>query len=192
MEEMNFEEIRNQFAILKDQLNNQEIISDRLIRETMKIKHKDISDSKRTMYLCAVISLSFYPLNAMVHAWSNTFTIVTCLLILLCAAGAYYIHKPVEELNLMRDDFSSVARVMARFKKQYNDSMCYLAPVIIIPYFLWACYEFAWKGSPAGTITWQNVVLLLAGAAIGGLIGYYYHSKAVNAAQDIIDEIEAP
>lgn len=189
---MNFEEIRNQFAILKDQLNNQEIISDRLIRETMKIKHKDISDSKRTMYLCAVISLSFYPLNAMVHAWSNTFTIVTCLLILLCAAGAYYIHKPVEELNLMRDDFSSVARVMARFKKQYNDSMCYLAPVIIIPYFLWACYEFAWKGSPAGTITWQNVVLLLAGAAIGGLIGYYYHSKAVNAAQDIIDEIEAP
>lgn len=192
MEEMNFEEIRNQFAILKDQLNNQEIISDRLIRETMKIKHKDISDSKRTMYLCAVISLSFYPLNAMVHAWSNAFTIVTCLLILLCAVGAYYIHKPVEELNLMRDDFSSVARVMARFKKQYNDSMCYLAPVIIIPYFLWACYEFAWKGSPTGTITWQNVVLLLAGAAIGGLIGYYYHSKAVNAAQDIIDEIEAP
>ena len=35
MEEMNFEEMRNQFAILKEQLKKQEIVSDRLLRETM-------------------------------------------------------------------------------------------------------------------------------------------------------------
>lgn len=190
MEEMNFEEMRKQFAILKDQLNNQEIISDRLIRETMKIKNKDISESKQTMYVCAIISLTFYPLNNIVHAWSNGFTIVTCLLILLSAVVAYYIHKPVEELNFMRDDFSKVARVMARFKKHYNDSLYYLAPVIVIPYFMWACYEFAWNRSPEDKSPWFYVILLLAGGAIGGIVGYRYHAKAVNAAQDIIDEIE--
>ena len=38
MEEMNWEEMRNQFAILKEQLAKQEIVSDRLIRETIKVK----------------------------------------------------------------------------------------------------------------------------------------------------------
>ena len=32
MEEKNFEELRNQFAILKEQLNKQEIVNDRLLR----------------------------------------------------------------------------------------------------------------------------------------------------------------
>ena len=44
MEEKNFEELRNQFAILKEQLNKQEIVNDRLLRETMKAKKKDIRD----------------------------------------------------------------------------------------------------------------------------------------------------
>ncbi len=190
MEEKDFEEMRNQFAILKEQLNNQEIISDRLIRETMKIKNKAISEAKQTSYVCAAISLTFYPLNRLVHAWSDGFTIVTCALILLCAVAAYYIHKPVDELNFMRDDFSKVAKVMASFKKHYNDSVYYLAPVVVIPYFVWACYEFAWSRSPGGKSPWFYVGLLLAGGVVGGIIAYHYHSKAVNAAQDIIDEIE--
>lgn len=167
-----------------------EIISDRLIRETMKIKNKDISEAKQTSYLCAAISFSFFPLNSLVHAWSNGFTIVTTVLCLLSAIGVYYVHKPVEELNFMRDDFSKVARVMARFKKHYNNSLYYLTPAIGIPYFAWACYEFAWSRSPEGKSPWFYAGLLLIGGIIGGIITYHYHSKAVNAAQDIMDEIE--
>jgi hypothetical protein len=31
---------------------------------------------------------------------------------------------------------------------------------------------------------------ILFGAAIGGLIGYYFHCKAVNAAKSILEQIE--
>ena len=65
---MNFEEMRNQFAILKDQLNNQEIVSDHLLRNAMKKRNRDISSTKRMVYGCAVFCLFFYPLNCLTQA----------------------------------------------------------------------------------------------------------------------------
>ena len=63
MEDMHFEELRNQFAILKDQLKKQEIVSDHLLRETMKAKKRNINSTKRMCYACAVIALGLTPLN---------------------------------------------------------------------------------------------------------------------------------
>ena len=188
---MNFEEMRNQFAILKDQLNKQEIVSDHLLRTTMKRRNRDISSTKRMIYGCAVFCLFFYPLNCLTHAWSTAFTIFTCLMILFCAAATWYIHKPVEKLDFMRDDFATVANVMAKFKKQYDNWLHYVTPALIIPLLIWACYEFAWKNAPEGINPILPCVLLIVGATVGGLIGYHYHRKAVNAAQDILDEINS-
>jgi len=190
MEDKNFEELRNQFALLKDQLNKQEIVSDRLLRETVKLKSKDISNTKNTTYGAAVFCLIIYPITYFFHMWSLAFTIVTCIIMLFCIAATYYMHRPVEQLNLMRDNLATVARVMAKFKKQYNDWLYYVAPTILIPWLVWACYEFAWMHAPEGVNPWAISLLLVVSAAIGGLIGYNYHRKAVNAAQEIINEIE--
>ena len=186
---MNFEELRNQFAILKDQLNKQEIVSDHLLRETMKMKTGGISETKRIVYGGAVLCLIMYPITYFTHMWSLAFTIATCLMMVFCVVATWYIHKPVEQLNFMQDDFATVARVMARFKKQYDDWLHYVTPALIIPWLAWACYEFAWKHAPEGINPLWLCLPLIAAAAIGGLIGYYYHRKAVNAAQDILDEI---
>ncbi len=190
MEDNNFEELQHQFAILKQQLNKQEIVSDHLLRETMKLKTKDISNTKRVTYFAAVFCLLIYPVLYYTHIFSLAFTIATCLMMVFCIAATYYIHRPVDDLNLMRDDFTTVARVMAKFKRQYDNWLLYVTPLLLIPWLAWACYEFAWMHGPAGVNPWFLAVPLIIGAAIGGLIGYYHHRKAVNAAQNILDEIE--
>lgn len=188
MENMEFEEMRNQFAILKQQLDKQEIVSDHLLRETMKAKKGNINSTKRMCYACVVIALLLTPLNFYTHAWGLAFSIVTCLMMLFCAAATYYIHKPVDDLNFLTDDFATVARVMAKFKRQYNQWLLF-SPVILIPWIGWACYDFGWKHAPEGVNPLWMCFPLLIGAVIGGAIGLYYHFKAVNAAQDIIDQI---
>ena len=190
MDTMNFEEMRNQFAILKEQLDKQEIVNDRLLRETMMIRNKDISSTKRMGFICLVACLLLMPLNLITHSWSTLFSIVTVLLLLISAVATYYIHKPVDSLNFMKDDFSTVARVMARFKKQYNQWTWCFSTILIIPWIVWACYDFAWKGVPEGTNHWKMLIPLIIAAVVGGIIGYLYYCKAVNAAQDIIDQIE--
>lgn len=191
MEEMNLEEMRNQYAILKEQLNNQEIVNDRLIRETIKMRGKDINYTKKVVYGCALFCLLIYPLSYYTHMWSLAFAIVTCLMMLFCVAATYYIHKPVENLNLMQDDLATVARVMAKFKKQYDNWLHYVTPALLIPWGIWACYEVGWSHAPEGSNPWIMIIPLLVGALIGGLVGYKYHRKAVNAAQDIINDIES-
>ena len=134
--------MRNQFASLKQQLKKQEIVSDRLLRETMKAKKGNINSTKRMCYVCVAIALLVTPLNFYIHAWGLAFSIVTCLLMLFCAAATYYIHKPVDKLNFLTDDFATVARVMAKFKKQYDQWLYYVTPVVIIPWLGWACYDY--------------------------------------------------
>ena len=190
MEDMNFEEMRNQFAILKDQLQKQEIVSDRLLRETMKAKKCNINSTKRVLYGCVAICLVLMPMEYFSHIWGLAFTIFTCVMVLTCALATHYIHKPVDELNFMKDDFATVARAMARFKKQYNQWLYYVTPTLMIPWVTWACYDFASKNTPEGHSPFIMCIPPLVGVLVGGAIGLYYHFKAVNAAQDIMNEIE--
>ena len=190
MEEKNFEDLRNQFAILKEQLNKQEIVNDRLLRETMKAKKKDINSNKNLEYGCVLIGLVVLPLNWYLHTWSLPFTIATLLLLIVCAAATHFIHRPVDRLNFLKDDFATVARVMAKFKKQYDRWLYYVTPVILTPWIAWACYDFAWKRAPEGVSPWAMCIPIIVAGLIGLAIGLFYHFKAVNAAQDIIDEME--
>lgn len=191
MEELNIEEFRNQFAVLKEQLKKQEIVSEHLLRVSMKSTSSSISYTKKVSYGAAFICLILYPALYLTRVWSLPFTIVTCLIMLLCVVGTYYIHRPVENLHFMRDDLATVARVMARFKKQYDWWLHYVTPALMIPWCAWACYEYAWIYAPEGVSPWKLCLPLLVGAVVGALVGYRYHRKAVNAAQNIIDEIES-
>jgi len=189
MEDKNFEEMQRQFALLKEQLNKQEIVSDRLLRQTMKLKTNDIGKTKKITYIAAVFCIIIYPLLYLSGCWSLPFTIVTLLMMVFCMAQTYYIHRPVDRLNLMSDDFVSVARVISKFKKQYNKWLIYFAPILGIPWLAWACYDFAGKqATDASKLV--SIIFIIIGAGIGWIIGYHFHRKAVNAAQDILDEIE--
>ena len=167
MEEMNFEEMRNQYAILKQQLKNQEIINDRLLRETMKAKKRDINSTKIVEYIGVAICVLLYPLLYFTGMFSLAFLIATVLMVLFCAVATWYIHRPVDQINFMRDDLSTVAHIMARFKKQYNQWTWCFSTILIIPWIVWACYDFAWKGVPEGTNHWKMLIPLIIAAVVG-------------------------
>lgn len=193
MEDMNYpemQEMRDQMALLREHLDQQEIVSDRLLRETMKMKTKDIKYTKNMVFGAAVFCMIIYPLSSFSNMWSWPFALGTCAMMMFCVLATYYIHKPVEKLNLMTADLATVAQVMARFKKQYDNWLHYVTPALIIPWLAWACYEVAWKHAPEGSNPWVLVVALIVGACLGGLIGYRYHRKAVNAAQSVLEQIQ--
>jgi H+/Cl- antiporter ClcA len=190
MEEMNFEEMRNQIALLKQKLDHQEIVNDHLLRETMRTRVTAINKTKILSFACAAFCILLYPLLSMSGALGNAFVIVTCVMMLCGVFATYYIHRPVDRMNLMTEDLATVAKVMAKFRKQYNQWLYYVTPSLLIPWLTWAVYEFAWKNAPEGMNHWLMALPLLVGAVIGLLISYYMHRNTVNAAQKIIDQIE--
>jgi len=190
MEEKNFDEMRQQISILKNKLDNQEIVSDRLMRETMKVKVTDIDRTERMSYVAAIFCIVLYPLLAVTGILSWMFSIATCLMMLFCIVATIYIHRPIHKTNLMTSDLATVARVMDRFKKQYDGWLYYICPALLIPWLAIFCYDFVQSHSIEGINPIWMCLPLIVGAAIGLIIGLRYHFRAVKAAKSIIEQIE--
>lgn len=190
MEEMNLKEMRNQIAILKNKLNKQEIVSERLLAETMKTKVNTINNVERFSIICAVFCLAAYPVLRYYIGFSWPFVLATCVMMIFCISATRYIHRPLHDAKLMTSDVATVARVMARFKRQYDNWLRYVTPSLLIPWLLWASYEYTELMGLEGTERYFTPLPLLIGAAIGGFIGYRQHRKAVQTAEEIIHQIE--
>ena len=141
MEELNFDEMRDQITLLKQKLDRQEIVNDSLLREKMGA----INWTKYKSYICVALCIIFYPVMSWAGVFSNAFVFATCAMMLFCAYGTYYVHRPVDRMDLMTDDLATVAKVMAKFRKQYNQWLFYVTPALLIPWLSWALYEYAWK-----------------------------------------------
>lgn len=188
---MNFDEMREQFTLLRHKLDQQDIINDSLLRDTMRSRMGAINRTKYKSYICAALCLVLYPVLLVYWGvFSNAFVIVTCIMMLFCMYATYYVHKPVDRMDLMTEDLATVARVMAKFRRQYNQWLYYVTPALLVPWLSWAVYEYAWKFAPEGVSHWLLAIPLLICAAIGALVGYHWHCKAVNAADNIIRQIE--
>ena len=192
METINIDEMRNQIAILKNKLNEQEIVSDRLLRETMKTKVKTLNSLEYRSLVCGFVAMLMYlPMHYLVGL-SWPFCITTSAMMLFCVIATHYIYHPLNKTDLMSDDMATVAQIMARFRRQNTFWIRYITPTLIIPWLLWAVYEFAQANgvdlfSPLGAIV---ALPLLIGAVIGGIIGFAWHRKAQSTALDIIKQIE--
>lgn len=156
--------------------------SNTISHETIKAKNKDINDLKLIEYALGVLGLILVPILYFTHITSLTFAIGTCLLIAFCMVSTHYIHKPVDKLNFMEDDLSTVAHVMAEFKKQYNRNLIINIALCIL-WAIWFCLEI-WKQEH--TIPY----VALFGGVVGGIAGFRKEREAMNVAQEIIDKIE--
>lgn len=190
MEEMTLEEMRQQMAIFKNKLEAQELVTDRMIRETTKAKVKTINNVGRTSIICAVVCIAAFPVLRYYIGFSWPLVAATCAMMLFCIVATNYIHRPLHDSKLMTSDVATVARIMARFKRQYDNWLRYVTPSLLIPWLLWASYEYTEIMGVEGTARYLTPLPLLVGAAIGGSIGYRQHRKAVKMAEEIIDQFE--
>ena len=182
MEELNLEAMHSQFATPKEQLAEQEIVNGRPIRETIMVKYKVISDVKVTEYTSAMFAFPLVLILYFAHWTSQVFVLASYLLVVIDVISTYNTHKLVDKLNFMEEDLTTVAHMMAEFKKKFNSEFI-KSILICILWVIWLYYEF-----------WKQGYTFSSLALIGGIVGliseFRNQHKAVNAAQEIIDEIE--
>lgn len=189
--EMTLDEMRNQIAILRQKLDKEEIVSDRLLRDAMKQKASNIRYTKRMSVKSAILSIVLFIICTWMGVWGIALSIVTCLFMMFAICKTYYIHRPVERMDIMTEDLKTVASVMSTFKREYDNWYKYYTPTFIVIWLPWACYDYGTRNAPEGVNPFWFAIPLIVGAAIGGIIGYRYHKKAVNAAKSIIEQIES-
>ena len=175
------DDIRQQMNILKKKLEQQEIVNDRVIRQSMQ---KTVSSINRRYFLIMALCLFMIPYGywafVQISGLSLAFWIGTSILMLICGGATLYNGKDLRDPGLMCNTLIEVRKKMARAKKFDSDWLFFGIPMIFL-WFGWFVWEIDQKG-------------LLIGGAIGGIIGIIIgmriHYKTQRNYQEIIDQIE--
>jgi hypothetical protein len=187
------DELREQLALFKHRLDQQEIISDRLMRRSMNAR---ISIFTKTSVIADIAVLLMMPLvfwafSKMSVSWYLTLILLLGVIIEL----AYNIicHRRIQQLFTEGNDLLTVRRGLLKFKKAERQAMLISLPLLA----LWAlalCWQLGvFADNPTASVAAIGIRVGI-GFCIGTLIvfcGYFWEMHRVNRSIREIDELSA-
>ena len=188
MNELN--EMREQLATLKKQLNTQEIINDRLIKEAMGRKLSALNNS--AIWICIVclvmIPLGYFNFQRM--GYSEAFCIATSALFLICLIAMIFSHYRIHKRDVFSGNLVTVYKEVARMKKIYKSWHYWSIPMLIV-WFGWMEYElYINQANEDITALLMISASGIFGGIIGGIIGLRIHKRTLRTADDLLRQIE--
>lgn len=181
-----FEEMRSQLELLKNKIEQEEIVNDKLLRETMKFRLSSINKQVWIDVIAAAFGIFLYlGLFSFLPIWLLAFIVV---LLVADATATVLVHRPVREKLIMNDDLKTVANKMRRLKKAYIIALCVELPVLIIfvVLFLNEVSQFYGGNVPSSAMLCGGIV----GAFIGLAIGLMMFRRVLKNSDAIIKQIE--
>ena len=181
-------EMREQLASLKKRLENQEIVSEKMLREAMSKKLSTIH--RQAMGLCIA---SIFAIPASIYTVHNlglsaVFGYVTVVLMLVAVIAQFFTHYRISS-DILSGDLITTYNEVARMKRIYQRWHYFSVP-IALGWFSWGAYEIYTNVS-------QDVTqfTIFAGAIVGVVFGLIFgiraHIQNVRTAKEIMQQIEA-
>lgn len=189
--EMELEELREQIAILRNKLTKSEIISERLLRETMNNKMNYIRRMVRISNWCAVIAILCFLPSFVIGTVSPLFYACTVCLMVVCMICNYITHREIFDPDLFNGSVATVSRAFLRARKLEKTGMVW-GLLIGILWICWLSYEmtvnFVGSFSPKHFV--GILVFFIVTGGIGFTIGFSMYLKSMRIYNDIISQLE--
>ena len=187
-ENFNLEEMRQQMTTLKNKLNQQEIVNDRLIRRSMR---NEVSNINRRYNIIMAIGILMVPYGywcfVKLVGLSIFFWIATSIFMLICAGATFYNSRKISDPGLMSHSLVEARKKVASAKKFESNWLLFGIPAVILwmGWFFYETYQIQ-GGDFYNGFFWGGCV----GGIIGAIIGIKIHFKTQRQYQDVIDQIE--
>ena len=160
------EEMKNQLSLLQSKLENQTIVSNRLLRSSMR---------QRTTWVNHFVYFQLFALLPFIYIfyailssqwgfswWLYAYTVIMCTLCVgadVCINNFYLSGRDFQE-----DTMLELARKLAR-QKQLRWYSFAAGMVMLLPWLIWICYEFSNK-------FFESPLFAIISILIGGFIGF--------------------
>lgn len=185
------ENMRQQMATLKSKLEQQEIINDCLIRDSLNTKLRKVKYHKWVKLIFILFAMLYVP--AMLYWLLNLpvwFCIVSLLFFAYAAFYDFHYMNGISNGDLSREQMLDTSRRVARMKKMNARWLWFSIPFSIV----WIATMTYLMCTTDSLITRDNLEGALYGGAIGLVIGLavgaYVYIRQQRQAQAIIDQID--
>ena len=184
------EQMRSQIGMLKQKLEQQTIVNDRHIRNSMKSKISDLNRTVRGTIFAGIFAVVFAPVTFYIYGCSLAFIIATAVMLAVCL-GLTIVQKINlgRMMDLSQGNLVETAEKLSKVRTHYKEWYKIAIPMIIV-WGGWMIYEMVnvlGVDSPTaiGFYCGAGVGLL-----IGGIIGARINRKVVQQANEILVQIE--
>lgn len=178
-------EMRNQLCLLKQKLNEQEIVNEKLMR---KVTSERLSKINREGKIYSIIAAICVPINYLILQMAGTstaFNIVTILYLLVCIGVSVYSRRGINPEDVINGNLVTTKKKMLSYKALCNKWLTGVAPFLLV-WFGWFMYELAADDSDFNT---GAIVGGCVGVAVGTICGIIYHKKSMKNIDSAIQEI---
>ena len=181
------EELREQAAILKNKLDQENIVSEEMLRNAMRHKARTINSNAWISVAASVMVILMAFTYSPQLGLSIWFSVGTIVIMLVCDFFTWQYHKNMNQKTLS-SDLLTVAKTAKKLKKNYLNWLKYGISLFFV-WFVWYSIEMgihskSWKEALL------TILLLAVGGIIGGLIGFRMHRKVIDTCDEIIRQIE--
>ena len=182
------ENMRQQMTTLKNKLNQQEIVNDRLIRRSMK---NEVNTITRRYYIIMALGLFMIPYGywCFVKLCGLTlfFWIATSIFMLVCVGATFYTLRKINDPDMMNRNLVEARKKVASAKKFEVNWLFFGIPAVVLwlSWFLYQTYQLH-GGALSNGLFWGGCI----GGIIGAICGLSFNFKTQRQYQDIIDQIE--
>ena len=186
--DFDLENMRQQMTTLKNKLNQQEIVNDRLIRRSMK---NEVNTITRRYYIIMALGLFMIPYGywCFVKLCGLTlfFWIATSIFMLVCVGATFYTLRKINDPDMMNRNLVEARKKVASAKKFEVNWLFFGIPAVVLwlSWFLYQTYQLH-GGALSNGLFWGGCI----GGIIGAICGLSFNFKTQRQYQDIIDQIE--
>ncbi len=181
-------EMRSQLAILKEKLEQETIISDKLLREvtSQKVRRLNRNVWQECVAVAFVLTFGNWMFYKVGCSW--WFIAGTSLMMIVCMFATIIPHRWIKYDEIMSGDLLQVAKQVRRLRKLYQDWIKIGIPMLIV-WFAWWAWEL-YQNVGERNIFISMCIGGFVGGLIGGLFGWWKHKRLLREMDDIIKQIE--
>ena len=184
------EQMRSQIGMLKQKLEQQAIVNDTHIRNSMKSKISDLNRTVLGTIFAGIFAVIFAPMTFYIQGCSLLFVIGTAVMLAVCLGLTI-----AQKINLSRmtdlsqSNLVETAEKLNKTRTHYKEWYRIAIPMILV-WVGWMIYEMV------NTIGIESPTAIGfycgagVGLLIGGIIGSRINKKVVRQANEILAQIE--
>lgn len=184
------EQMRTQIGMLKQKLEQQAIVNDTHIRNSMKSKISDLNRTIGATIFAGIFAVIFAPMTFFIQGCSLTFIIATAVMLAVCL-GLTIVQKMNlgKMMDLSQGNLVETAEKLSKVRTHYKEWYKIAIPMILV-WGGWMIYEMVQVlgiESPTAIGFYYGAGV---GLLIGGIIGSRINRKVVRQANEILAQIE--
>ena len=181
------EQLRQDYAVLKERFDKQQIVNEQLMQNAMKRDVKRIFLSKKsTIAASALLIIAVILSFAQRFEWWVSFSLI--LFGLISIPVVIWVYKGVREEDIYNGDILTTAETLRRFKKRYLILEAFVC-IFFFAFVVWAMI-YVFSSNISTQLMWRRVIIL-ALLCIGALyLEYYFAKRLLKACDDIIERLK--